>query len=138
MTENATPAAPLTSCTVCRQQLTPWTNHNGVVLLVADDGWGTICGDAPRGMHEPAMTEPSTARGYDIIASARINAGMCPDPGCPNPPVVLMHRSTYAPSSGVLPVVFRVCAPHVEEIEAAEDAAAARAEMAATSGDYLS
>jgi hypothetical protein len=49
-TENTTAA---THCRTCGQGLTEWTNHNGVTMLVADDGWGSICGDAPRGMHDP-------------------------------------------------------------------------------------
>jgi hypothetical protein len=55
MTETET-AAP--TCATCGQTLTPWTNTNGVELLVADDGWGTICGGAPRGMHVPAADAP--------------------------------------------------------------------------------
>jgi hypothetical protein len=46
------------TCATCGQTLIEWTNHNGVTQLVADDGWGSICGDAPRGMHAPADTAP--------------------------------------------------------------------------------
>lgn len=45
--------APVTRCVVCHQPLAPWTNKYGVAQFVADDGWGSICGDAPRGMHAP-------------------------------------------------------------------------------------
>ena len=53
MPATETPTAPAATCATCAQALTEWTNHLGVTMLVADDGWGSICGDAPRGFHAP-------------------------------------------------------------------------------------
>jgi len=53
MTASAATAAPTTVCVVCAQALHAEVNAvTGVTQMVADDGWGTVCGDAPEGEHE--------------------------------------------------------------------------------------
>jgi len=54
MTTNTAATAP-TTCTVCAQPLHAEVNAvTGETQMVADDGWGTVCGDAPDGEHVPA------------------------------------------------------------------------------------
>jgi hypothetical protein len=57
MTTSPAATAP-TTCAVCAQPLHAEVNAvTGETQMVADDGWGTVCGDAPDGEHVPAVAE---------------------------------------------------------------------------------